>query len=69
MNSMTEQISIHSPCINVCVISPETGFCQGCYRTVDEISKWMALPAADRVAIIRELERRQKNRVRRKKLI
>jgi predicted Fe-S protein YdhL (DUF1289 family) len=56
-------MSINSPCINICVINPETGFCQGCYRTLDEISNWMALPAADRVTIIRELERRQKNGV------
>ena len=58
---MNEPMGINSPCINVCVINPETGFCQGCYRTVDEISKWMALPAADRVTIIRELDRRRQS--------
>ncbi len=58
---MPESMSINSPCINLCVIDAETGFCQGCYRTLDEISNWMALPPADRVDIIRELERRRQS--------
>jgi len=58
---MTQSISINSPCINICVIHAETGFCQGCYRTVDEISKWMDLPPSDRVNIVRQLERRRQS--------
>ncbi|MBK8909587.1 MAG: DUF1289 domain-containing protein [Rhodospirillales bacterium] len=31
---------MNSPCIGVCEIDGETGFCRGCYRTVDEIAAW-----------------------------
>lgn len=29
-----------SPCINVCRMSPDTGWCEGCHRTIDEIRQW-----------------------------
>ncbi|WP_083945182.1 DUF1289 domain-containing protein [Thauera chlorobenzoica] len=37
-------MEIPSPCIDVCRLSPETGWCQGCLRTVEEIRAW---PRAD----------------------
>ena len=32
-----------SPCTSVCRISHKTGFCEGCFRTGDEIAKWRDL--------------------------
>lgn len=32
--------SIPSPCIAVCRINADTGFCEGCFRTLDEIAGW-----------------------------
>lgn len=32
--------AIRSPCIGVCSMDDLTGFCQGCYRTIDEIKNW-----------------------------
>ena len=29
-----------SPCIAVCEMDPETGWCLGCFRTLDEIARW-----------------------------
>jgi predicted Fe-S protein YdhL (DUF1289 family) len=29
-----------SPCISVCRMSDDTGYCQGCWRTLDEIGGW-----------------------------
>jgi uncharacterized protein len=29
-----------SPCINICVMNPETALCDGCQRTLDEIAQW-----------------------------
>jgi prolyl-tRNA editing enzyme YbaK/EbsC (Cys-tRNA(Pro) deacylase)/predicted Fe-S protein YdhL (DUF1289 family) len=29
-----------SPCISVCRMSEETGLCEGCWRTLDEIGQW-----------------------------
>ena len=29
-----------SPCISHCIIDTDNGFCEGCWRTLDEISEW-----------------------------
>lgn len=31
---------IESPCVQICVVHPETRICTGCYRTIDEITDW-----------------------------
>jgi uncharacterized protein len=31
---------IQSPCIGVCSMNDSTGFCLGCYRTIEEIQGW-----------------------------
>jgi predicted Fe-S protein YdhL (DUF1289 family) len=42
---------VASPCVNVCSLDPQTGWCVGCLRTIDEIAAWGALDAAARRAI------------------
>ena len=44
-----------TPCINICIIDPPTGLCQGCGRTLDEIARWATLEERDRLAIMRDL--------------
>ncbi len=29
-----------SPCISICRLSEDTTFCEGCWRTLDEIGDW-----------------------------
>ncbi len=29
-----------SPCISVCHMDADTGWCRGCYRTIAEIAEW-----------------------------
>ncbi|NKC22265.1 DUF1289 domain-containing protein [Ochrobactrum oryzae] len=43
--------TIASPCILVCTIDPETGFCLGCARTLDEIARWSSMSADERLAV------------------
>ncbi len=31
---------VPSPCISVCRMDGATGFCEGCFRTLDEIASW-----------------------------
>ena len=31
---------IKSPCVNVCKIDYESGYCIGCNRTIEEITNW-----------------------------
>jgi uncharacterized protein len=49
---------IATPCIKVCVIEPETGFCIGCGRTRMEIGNWLGISAAERQAIMQGLAER-----------
>lgn len=42
---------ILSPCIGVCVLGAD-GFCEGCYRDVDEIARWSTLSDAERLTIM-----------------
>lgn len=39
---------VPSPCISVCRMHPATGWCLGCFRTIDEIMRWGRLPDADK---------------------
>ena len=40
VNIVREKDVVLSPCINICVIDEETGFCAGCQRTIEEITGW-----------------------------
>lgn len=41
-----------SPCVKVCVIEPDTGFCQGCRRTLAEIAAWSTMTSTQRLGIM-----------------
>lgn len=32
--------AVPSPCISVCRMNQQSGLCEGCYRTIDEIAQW-----------------------------
>lgn len=49
---------IQSPCINICVVHPEARICTGCYRSIDEITRWSKLSNEDRGEIIADLANR-----------
>ena len=55
-------MSIPSPCTNVCRMSPDTGWCEGCQRTIDEITRWSRTTDDDRRSILAALaERRERS--------
>ena len=56
--ALLEQL-ICSPCINVCVVDEPTGFCKGCWRTVDEIAQWSRLMRPQRLEILGRLAERR----------
>lgn len=43
---------VPSPCINVCTIDPGTGWCQGCYRSLDEIAGWPQYSSDEKRAVL-----------------
>jgi predicted Fe-S protein YdhL (DUF1289 family) len=53
------QTPVPSPCINVCKMSPQTGLCEGCLRTIDEIVAWGGASDDDKRAIWAEIRRRE----------
>ncbi|MCC5961222.1 MAG: DUF1289 domain-containing protein [Rhodobacteraceae bacterium] len=50
---------IESPCINVCVIHPESRLCTGCLRSIDEISQWSRMTPQARQSVMADLPGRQ----------
>jgi predicted Fe-S protein YdhL (DUF1289 family) len=54
-----DQTPVPSPCINVCQMVPETGLCQGCMRTIDEIVAWGSASDEVKRAVWAEIRRRE----------
>ena len=53
-------MTISSPCTRVCILDPETGLCEGCGRTREEIARWYALSEEERLAIMSGLDERMR---------
>lgn len=47
-----------SPCISVCRMDGESGLCEGCLRTIDEIMAWGSLDDAARRDVWQRIEQR-----------
>jgi predicted Fe-S protein YdhL (DUF1289 family) len=58
--------AIRSPCIKLCVIEPESGYCIGCGRSREEIGSWISLSPQQRDTIMLELPERLLNLTRNK---
>ena len=50
---------VKSPCINVCKMSARTGFCEGCFRTIEEIAGWSQFSAEEKRALVARLPARR----------
>ena len=50
---------IPSPCVAICMLSPETGYCRGCYRSIAEIAGWLKFDRAERLACLERLAERR----------
>ncbi|MCX2723034.1 DUF1289 domain-containing protein [Roseibium salinum] len=48
-----------SPCVNICLIDPETGICTGCLRTLDEIAGWAGYSDRKRDEVMSDLKYRR----------
>lgn len=64
--NMMPQPAIETPCVKVCVVDPETGFCIGCGRTRSEIGGWLGMSADQRRSVMAELPERVATLTRRK---
>lgn len=43
---------VQSPCINLCKMDAANGYCQGCFRTLEEITAWSRLDDPARIRIV-----------------
>ena len=48
-----------SPCVRNCVINQRSGYCEGCGRTLREISYWTRYSAGERHRILQALPARK----------
>lgn len=46
---------VPSPCVSVCRMNPDSGWCEGCGRTIDEIAQWSSMSDEARRAIWAQL--------------
>jgi predicted Fe-S protein YdhL (DUF1289 family) len=53
---------VPSPCISICRMNATTGWCEGCFRTLDEIVAWGRASDADKLRIWQHIEARQPQR-------
>jgi predicted Fe-S protein YdhL (DUF1289 family) len=49
---------VPSPCISVCRMDAATGWCEGCWRTLDEIAAWGLASDAEKRGVWQELVKR-----------
>jgi predicted Fe-S protein YdhL (DUF1289 family) len=49
---------VPSPCISICRMDADSGFCQGCLRTIEEIAAWSRMGDADKRSVWRAIELR-----------
>jgi predicted Fe-S protein YdhL (DUF1289 family) len=49
---------VPSPCTSVCRMSSQSGFCEGCLRTLPEIAGWSRMDGAARRGVWRAIELR-----------
>ena len=55
---MSDQ-EIESPCIGVCSMDDLTGFCSGCYRTLEEIQGWWDMDNTSKQAVLEQASERE----------
>ncbi len=58
--SFTPKLSrVKSPCVNVCMMDTDNGYCLGCKRTLNEIAGWVTYPDAKRLKVLKRVTRRE----------
>ena len=50
---------VMSPCIGICTVDRQTGFCLGCKRTIAEIGRWAMLEDPERQTVLDQLPGRK----------
>ena len=51
--------TVPSPCLSICMMDNASSYCEGCFRTLDEIRDWMIMDREEKLAVLSKLEQRQ----------
>lgn len=57
-NALKPDDPVHSPCVGICHVNKKTHYCEGCFRTIDEIAEWGAIENPARRAVWLQLKQR-----------
>jgi predicted Fe-S protein YdhL (DUF1289 family) len=52
-------MTVPSPCIDVCQMNAPTGWCEGCARTIEEITLWSRLDDSAKLHVWKLLPERR----------
>ena len=55
--------NIETPCIGVCTMDDNTGFCLGCYRSLEEFQNWWDMSDEQRAQVMAQLDQRMQDNV------
>jgi len=50
---------VPSPCVSLCKMNRDTGYCEGCLRTIEEIVQWSQASDDDKRAVWQAIRRRE----------
>ena len=59
----TPSPQVPSPCQSVCIMHPETGWCEGCLRSLGEIAEWSRMDPAGKRQVWAQLPQRLQQRI------
>ena len=55
---MQSDVTVTSPCNNNCIMNPNTTYCDGCFRTIEEIIHWSVFSDEEKKQVLQKVERR-----------
>ncbi len=56
---MTLSAQRQSPCIQVCQMNEQIGYCAGCFRSQEEIARWLRYSDEERESVLGRLGKRR----------
>ncbi len=59
MAAVSDASPVPSPCIDVCRMDAATGWCEGCLRSIEEITAWSRLSDDGKRAVWRLIDARR----------
>ena len=51
--------TVPSPCLSICMMDDASSYCEGCFRTLDEIRDWVIMDREEKLGVLAQLEQRR----------